>query len=285
MYAFAMSELAFAFFHAAILKVSPVLSVANVHYVCRLLIFKMKNIGIIGAGQIGSTLARKFSALGHKVKIANSRGPETLTELAKELNVQAVTINEVIKDVDVVIIAIPQKRIEDLPVTLFADSPEQLIIVDTGNYYPGRDGRMEDLEAGLAESQWVSNHLQRPVLKAFNSIGVGSLSDNGKPSHDPERIALPVSGDSDQDKAVLINLIDQLGFDGVDGGTLAESWRQQPGSPVYCTDHPKQELIRLLQLTERSRLAEMRDKGLEMIMQAKEPMKEYLPILRSLYPD
>jgi len=246
---------------------------------------KMKNIGIIGAGEIGSTLARKFSALGHSVKIANSRGPYTLEKLAKEIGVEAVTITEVIEDVDIVIISIPQKNIEDLPVALFAKSPEQLIIVETGNYYPGRDGRIVALDEGLVESQWVSNHLQRPVLKAFNNIGVNSLADNGKVLGDLERIALPVSGDSGKDKAELIDLIDQLGFDGVDGGTLSESWRQQPGSPVYCTDHHQQELIRLLQITEKSRLAELREKGLEMVMQAKEPMKEASSILRSLYTD
>jgi len=245
----------------------------------------MKNIGIIGAGQIGSTLARKFSTLGYKVKIANSRGAHTLKELADEIAVQAVNIDEAVKAVDMVIISIPQKSIEDLPVTLFANSPEQLIIVDTGNYYPGRDGRIEDLETGLVESQWVSNHLQRPVLKAFNSIGVNSLSDNGKPFGDSERIVLPVSGDNDKDKAELISLINQLGFDGVDGGTLGESWKQQPGSAIYCTDHNKRELIRLFKITEKSRLAELRDKGLEMVMQAKEPMKEASSILRSLYPD
>jgi len=245
----------------------------------------MKTIGIIGAGQIGSALARKFNALGHHVKIANSRGPHTLTELAKEIGVQAVTINEAIEDADIVIISIPQKSIENLPGTLFANSPRHLIIADTGNYYPGRDGRIEDLEAGLAESQWVSNHLQRPVVKAFNNIGVNSLSDNGKPSGDLERIALPVAGDSDHDKAELMNLIDQLGFDPVDAGTLSESWKQQPGSPVYCTDHNKHNFIRLLQLAEKATLPEMRDKGLEMVMQAKEPMKEASSILRSLYPD
>jgi predicted dinucleotide-binding enzyme len=245
----------------------------------------MKNIGIIGAGQIGSTLARKFSALGHHVKIANSRGPHTLAELAKEIQVSAVSITEVVVDVDLVIISIPQKSIERLSINLFANCPQHLTIVDTGNYYPLRDGRIEDLENGIPESQWVSNYLQRPVLKAFNNIGVNSLSDNGKPSIDTERIALPVAGDSDEDKAELMYLIDQLGFDGVDGGTLSESWKQQPGSPVYCTDHHKEELSRLLQTTEKSRLADMRDKGLEMVMQAKEPMKEARSILRSLYPD
>jgi predicted dinucleotide-binding enzyme len=244
----------------------------------------MKRIGIIGVGQIGSTLAKKFSALGHTVKIANSRGPHTLTQLAEEIGATAVTINEAIEDVDIVIISIPQKKIEDLPSDLFAGSPQQLIIVETGNYYPYRDGRMPELEAEITESEWVSKHLNRAVLKAFNNIGVNSLADSGRPYGDLERIALPVSGDSADDKAVLINLIDQLGFDGVDAGPLSESWRQQPGSPVYCTDHNLNEVIDLLKNTDRSMLAELREKGVELVMQAKGPFKESRDILRGLYP-
>ncbi len=244
----------------------------------------MKNIGIIGAGQIGSALAKKFSALGHHVKIANSRGPETIDELAKEIGAVAVTIPEAVQEVDIVIIAIPQKSIENLPMDLFENSPRQLIVVDTGNYYPLRDGNIGALDAGLPESAWVAAHLKRPVLKAFNSIGVHPLADDGKPKGNPERIALPVSGDDENAKEEIIKLFDALGFDGADAGPLSESWRQQPGSPVYCTNHGKEELIRLLQLADRSRLAEMRDIGLDLVMKAKEPFKEAQSILRKLYP-
>ncbi|RZL17243.1 MAG: NADP oxidoreductase [Pedobacter sp.] len=244
----------------------------------------MKRIGIIGVGQIGSTLARKFSTLGHNVKIANSRGPHTLTNLATEIGVSAVTINEAIENVDIVIISIPQKKIQDLPADLFAGSPQQLIIVETGNYYPYRDGKMPELEAELTESEWVSKHLSRPVLKAFNNIGANSLADNGRPSGDLERIALPVSGNSSQDKAIILNLIDQLGFDGVDAGLISESWRQQPGSPVYCTDHNFNDIIDLVKSSDRSMLAEMREKGVQMVMQSKEPFKESRDILRALFP-
>lgn len=244
----------------------------------------MKNIGIIGAGQIGSTLAKKLSALGHTVKIANSRGPDTIEEFAKEIGAVAVSIHEAAQDVEIVIIAIPQKGIENLPIDLFDNAPKQLIVVDTGNYYPLRDGNIIALDEGLPESEWVSTHLKHPVLKAFNSIGVNSLADDGKPKGDPERIALPVSGEDKNAKQVLIQLIDALGFDGVDAGSLAESWRQQPGSPVYCTNHGKKELIRLLHLADKSKLAEMRDIGLELVMKAKEPFKEAQSILRNLYP-
>ena len=244
----------------------------------------MKNIGIIGAGQIGSALSKKFSALGHHVKIANSRGPETIDELAKEIGVAAVSIHEAVQDVDIVVIAIPQKSIENLPMDLLENAPKQLIIVDTGNYYPLRDGNIEALDAGVPESEWVAAYLKRPVLKAFNSIGVNPLADDGKPKGDPRRIALPVSGDDENAKEEIIKLFDALGFDGVDAGPLSESWRQQPGSPVYCTNHGKEELIRLLHLTDKSGLAEMRDIGLELVMKANEPFKEAQSILRKLYP-
>jgi len=244
----------------------------------------MKNIGIIGAGQIGSALAKKISVLGHSVKIANSRGPKTIEVLAKEIGVAAVSIHEAVQDVDIVVIAIPQKSIENLPMDLFENAPKQLIIVDTGNYYPLRDGNIKALDAGIPESEWVAAYLKRPVLKAFNSIGVNPLADDGKPKGDPQRIALPVSGDDENAKEEIIKLFDALGFDGVDAGPLSESWRQQPGSPVYCTNHGKEELIRLLHLTDKSRLAEMRDIGLELVMKANEPFKEAQSILRKLYP-
>lgn len=243
----------------------------------------MKSIGIIGAGQIGSTLARKLSALGHSVKIANSRGADSLKDLAQQLKVEAANIREAVADVDLVIISIPQKSVESLPRDLFAKSLESLIVVDTGNYYPLRDGEIDELEEGKPESQWVAEHLKRPVLKTFNSIGVASLADSGTVAGQPDRIALPVSGDNSDNKKELIELIDALGFDGVDAGTLSESWHQQPGSPIYCTDHAKQDLIKLLQKVDRSALAALRDKGLQLVMQAREPMKEARDIIRGLY--
>ena len=243
----------------------------------------MKSIGIIGAGPIGSTLARKLSALGHSVKIANSRGADSLKALAQEINVEAVELRAAVVDVDLVIISIPQKSIESLPHDLFFGCKESLIVVDTGNYYPYRDGIIDELEDGKLESQWVAEHLQRPVLKAFNSIQAASLADKGRLAGQSDRIALPVAGDDPNHKMDLIQLIDELGFDGKDGGTLSESWRQQPGSPVYCTDHNKKDLVRLLQAADKSSLAALRDKGLQLVMQAKDPMKEAREILRNLY--
>src|SRR5256885_2097771 len=195
------------------------------------------NIGIIGAGHIGGTLTRRFSALGHKVFVANSRGPETLAALAQETGATPVTVTEAARSGDVVIVTIPEKNIPELPSDLFAGVPDSVVVVDTGNYYPRqRDGRIAAIEEGTTESLWVSKHLARPVVKAFNNIYAEHLLRKGHPAGTPGRIALPVAGDDDRAKAIVLKLIDELGFDAVDAGGLDESWRQQPGTPVYAAD-------------------------------------------------
>ena len=194
-------------------------------------------IGIIGAGHIGGTLARRLARLGHEVSIANSRGPETLAKLAQESGAKAVTVAEAARGKDVVIVTIPQKSIPKLPKDLFAGVPETTVVVDTGNYYPQqRDGRIDEIESGMTESRWVSRKLGRPVVKAFNNIYAQHLMDRGTVAGTAGRIALPVAGDDKRAKDVVIRLLDELGFDGVDAGPLDESWRQQPATPVYGTD-------------------------------------------------
>jgi len=193
-------------------------------------------IGIIGAGHIGGTLTRRLTALGHDVSVANSRGPHTLTDLAAETGAGAVTSREAARDKDLVVVTIPEGRVPELPADLFSDAPADKVVVDTGNYYPQRDGRIPEIEAGMPESRWVERHLGRPVVKAFNNIRAQHIMELGRPAGDPDRIALPVAGDAPKAKAVVMRLIDELGFDAVDAGTLDESWRQQPGTPVYATD-------------------------------------------------
>src|SRR5260221_1938957 len=128
-------------------------------------------IGIIGAGQIGGTLTRRLTSLGHKVFVANSRGPETLSDLAAETGATAVAVREACRGVGLIVVTIPQKNIPNLPAGLFADTPDRLVVVDTGNYYPRqRDGRIEAIEAGLPESRWGEQQVGRPVVKAFNNI-------------------------------------------------------------------------------------------------------------------
>ncbi|HUF34547.1 MAG TPA: NAD(P)-binding domain-containing protein [Gemmatimonadales bacterium] len=195
-------------------------------------------IGIIGAGQIGGTLARRLAGLGHEVSVANSRGPETLAALAKETGVKAVTVEQAARVGEVVIVSIPLKNVARLPAELFDGVPDEVVVVDTGNYYPRqRDGRIEEIEGGTAETRWVADRLGRPVVKAFNNIYARHLLEHGRPKGAPRRIALPVAGDDRRAKEVVIRLLDELGFDGVDAGSLDESWRQQPGTPVYGTDY------------------------------------------------
>jgi predicted dinucleotide-binding enzyme len=194
-------------------------------------------IGIIGAGEIGGTLTRRFTALGHQVSVANSRGPESLAELAAETGAKPVSVVEAARSGEVVIVTIPEKNIPALPRDLFAATPDSVVIVDTGNYYPRqRDGRIEAIEAGTTESGWVAQQLNRPVIKAFNNIHAEHLLELGQPKGTAGRIALPVAGDDPEAKAVILRLVDELGFDGVDAGSLDESWRQQPDTPVYGTN-------------------------------------------------
>jgi 8-hydroxy-5-deazaflavin:NADPH oxidoreductase len=194
-------------------------------------------IGIIGAGNIGGTLTRRFTALGHKVFVANSRGPETLADLAAGTGATPVTVEQAAQAGEVVIVTIPLRKIPSLPTGLFAKTPKSVVVVDTSNYYPQqRDGRIDGIEKGMTESRWVEQQLGRPVVKAFNNIYAEHLYELGRPSGSPGRIALPVAGDDPTAKAVVLRLIDELGFDGVDAGGLDESWRQQPGTSVYATD-------------------------------------------------
>jgi 8-hydroxy-5-deazaflavin:NADPH oxidoreductase len=216
-------------------------------------------IGIIGAGNIGGALTRRLTALGHQVSVANSRGPESLAGLAAETGAKAVSVPEAARAGEVVVVTIPMKNIPSLSKDLFAGVPESVAVVDTGNYYPQqRDGRIDGIEDGLPESRWVERQLGRPVVKAFNNIYARHLQDHGKPKGTPGRIALPVAGDDPAAKAVVIRLVDELGFDPVDVGGLDESWRQQPGTPVYARDYDADGVRRALAAASPERGAEWR---------------------------
>lgn len=214
-------------------------------------------IGIIGAGQIGGTLTRRLTALGHRVAVANSRGPGTLRALAAATGATAVWAVEAVHDVDLVVVTIPEKRIPELPAGLFVDAPERMVVVDTGNYYPRqRDGLIAPIEDGVPESVWVEQQLGRPVIKAFNNIRAEHLLDLGKPEGTPGRIALPVAGDDPEAKATVMALVRELGFDPVDAGGLDSSWRQQPGTPVYGGDLDAAGVRRALHQASKHRTAE-----------------------------
>jgi len=216
-------------------------------------------IGIIGAGAIGGTLARHLARLGHQVSIANSRGPASLTALAAEVGATPVSVVDAAHAGEVVIVSIPQKAVPDLPRGLFANVPDSVVVVDTGNYYPElRDGRIDAIERGMLDSQWVAQQLGRTVIKAFNSIYARSLLEKGAPPGTKGRVALSVAGDRSEAKAPVLRLLDELGFDPVDAGDLDNSWRQQPGTPAYCRDLEVAALRRALAEADRSRIAEYR---------------------------
>jgi predicted dinucleotide-binding enzyme len=195
-------------------------------------------IGIIGAGKIGGTLTRRLTALGHEVRVANSRDPQTLAELASETGAQAVWAAEAAEDADLVIVSIPQKNTPDLAPGIVSSRKPGAPIIETNNYYPQqRDGKIDDIEDGTPESVWVSKLLGEPVYKVFNGIFWKHLLEKGVPAGTEGRIALPIAGPDDAGKKVVFDLVDQLGFDPVDAGSLEESWRQQPGTPVYGKDY------------------------------------------------
>ena len=216
-------------------------------------------VGIIGAGAIGGTLARFLANLGHQVSIANSSGPESLAAFAAEIGATPVSVADAAGGGEVVIISIPTKAVADLPRELFANVPDSVVVIDTGNYHPElRDGRIDAIDRGMLDSQWVAKQIGRPVIKAFNNIYAKSLLEKGVPRGTTGRVALSVMGDSLDAKATVLRLVDDLGFDPVDGGDLDASWRQQTGSPAYCQDLDAAALRRALGEADRSRIAECR---------------------------
>jgi hypothetical protein len=218
-------------------------------------------IGIIGAGNIGSTLVGHFRKLRHSVLIANSRGPETLSQVVQTTDAVAVPIQETAKGVDLLVIAIPMKSVPSLPKDLLSDLPASSPIIDTGNYYPLRDGVIPEIARGAIGSEWTSRVLGRPVIKAFNNIVADSLLHKALPKGAEGRIALPVSGDDLKSKQFVMTLLDPMGFDAIDAGPLSESWRYQPGTPAYCPDPTIYQLPMLLRRAKRYKAPANRDQA------------------------
>ncbi|WP_280294366.1 NADPH-dependent F420 reductase [Nocardia abscessus] len=237
------------------------------------------NIGILGVGHIGKTLSRKLSAAGHDVKVANSRGPETIDATVLATGARAVPASEAVKGVDVVIISIPLNRVPEIA-PLLAGVPAETVVIDTSNYFPGRDSEIAAIEAGQVESLWVAEQLGRSIVKAWNSIGAASFALKGTPAGTRGRIAIPVAADDDSERAVAIALVEDTGFDGFDAGPLAQSWRQQPGAPAYCTDLARDEMPAALARAEAARLPKRRDLSgaaiAERVGVATNPDSEYL---------
>ena len=191
-------------------------------------------IGIIGAGNIGGNLTRRLTSLGHEVTVANSRGPESLSDLVAETGAIAAVAEEAVIDADLVIVTIPEFKVPNLKKGFLDKAKEGVVVIDTCNYYPQqRDGLISEIEAGATESRWVANQIGHSVVKAFNGIYATNLIELPRPRGATDRMALPIAGDDPGAKKVVMELIEELGFTAVDAGTIDESWRQQPGTPVY----------------------------------------------------
>ena len=193
------------------------------------------------------------------MRVANSRRPETLSELAAETGARAVWAAEAAPDADLVIVSIPEKNVPDLTEGIVRTAKAGTPIIETNNYYPQqRDGYIAAIENGTPESVWVSELLGVPLFKVFNGIFWKHLLEGGLPRGAAGRIALPVAGDDPRGKQIVFALVDELGFDPVDGGSLSESWRQQPGTPIYGADLDAARAAHALLEASQERTAEFR---------------------------
>ncbi|QTL51202.1 MULTISPECIES: NADPH-dependent F420 reductase [Priestia] len=227
--------------------------------------------GIIGAGSIGSIISKKLVKNGHDVKIADARGIERLE--GKELAGTPVRVEDAIKNIEVLIISLPIEAMPSIR-NIIDQVEEEVIIVDTSNYYPFRDGKIEEIENGMVESVWVSNQLGRPVIKAFNNLLAYTLENEGTSEESSGRIAMAVSGNDPSHKQVIMDVVHELGFDSVDNGSLSDSWRQQPGTPAYCTELTKDELTKALKKADKEKAPLLRDKVMESFAEIHAEKKE-----------
>jgi len=193
----------------------------------------MTTVGLIGSGKIGGTVAKLTVAAGRPVILSNSRGPDTLAELAGQLGplARAGTGREAAEGGDLVVVTIPLRAFRNVDPGLLAGK----VVIDTCNYYPQRDGQIPELNSGaLTSSELIQRHLaQSALVKVFNNIVYRHLESLSRPAGAPDRSYLPIAGDDAKAKAAVTAFLDSIGYGAVDAGPLAESWRQEPGTPVY----------------------------------------------------
>ncbi len=208
-------------------------------------------LATIGAGNIGTNVAMAAIQAGYDVVLSNSRGPESLSSVAKELGpmARAATIEEAAAAGDIVLVAIPLKSIGDIPAAPLAGK----VVIDANNYYPQRDGRIASLDANeTTTSEMLQAHLpDSHVVKAFNNIYAAQIPTDGGPEGAPGRRALPIAGDNAEAKATAAALLDDFGYDAVDLGPLSESWRVERDTPAYVKPTTADELRDLASRTER----------------------------------
>ncbi|MGG6362542.1 NADPH-dependent F420 reductase [Peribacillus frigoritolerans] len=238
--------------------------------------------GIIGAGTIGSIISKKLVKNGHDVKIADARGIEHLE--GKELAGTPVLIEDVITNIEVLIISLPLTALPSIR-NIIEQVGEEVIVVDTSNYYPSRDQKIAEMENGMVESDWVSNQLGKPIIKAFNNLLAHTLENEGTPKGTSGRIAMAIAGNDVSQKQIIMDVVNQLGFDTVDSGSLSDSWRQQPGTPAYCTELTKEELTKALEKANKEKAPFLRDKVIEKLSASNFPLanKDIVNMNREIY--
>ena len=210
-------------------------------------------IGIIGAGFVGRAISKLALAAGHQVMLSNSRDPKTLFTLTRTTQCEAGTPQQAAEFGDVVVIAIPLEAYRSVPAAPLVGK----VVIDANNYYPDRDGRIPELDQHqTTTSEMLAKHLpESRVIKAFNAIRMDDLLNDGLPASAAERRALPIAGDDAQGKVIVTALLDEFGFDVVDAGGLAEGWRFEAGTPVYCVPLNQEQLKVGLQATAANHLA------------------------------
>ncbi|MED3997460.1 NAD(P)-binding domain-containing protein [Peribacillus frigoritolerans] len=238
--------------------------------------------GIIGAGTIGSIISKKLVKNGHDVKIADARGIEHLE--GKELAGTPVLIEDVMTNIEVLIISLPLTALPSIR-NIIEQVGEEVIVVDTSNYYPSRDNKIAEIENGMVESDWVSNQLGKPIIKAFNNLLAYTLENEGTPEGTSGRIAMAIAGNDVSQKQIIMDVVNQLGFDTVDSGSLSDSWRQQPGTPAYCTELTKEELTKALEKANKEKAPFLRDKVIEKLSASNFPLanKDTVYMNREIY--
>ncbi|PKB90392.1 NADP oxidoreductase [Ewingella americana] len=210
-------------------------------------------IGIIGAGFVGRAISKLALKAGHQVMLSNSRDPKTLFTLTRTTQCQAGTPQQAAEFGDIVVIAIPLEAYRSVPAAPLVGK----VVIDANNYYPDRDGRIPELDQHqTTTSEMLAKHLpESRIIKAFNAIRMDDLLNDGLPASAAERRALPIAGDDAQGKAMVTSLLDEFGFDVVDAGGLAEGWRFEAGTPVYCVPLNQEQLKAGLQATAANHLA------------------------------
>lgn len=216
--------------------------------------------GIIGAGPIGASISKKLVENGHDVKIADARDIKHLE--GKDIAGTPVNVEEVVANIDVLFLSLPLHVMPGIR-PIIDQVEDDVIIADTSNYYPFRDNQIEEIDNGMVESVWVSNQIGRPVIKAFSNQLAYTLENKGTSEGTKGRIAMAIAGDDPAQKQVIIDVVNELGFDAVDGGSLSDSWKEQPGTPAYCTELTKAELIEALKKADKEKAPVQRDKVME----------------------